>query len=342
MSGREPKELLTTLLRDVSRSFYLTLWLLPRGVRRPIALGYLLARATDTIADTGLVPVGERLEALECLRRRIEGESREAVDFRRLAEAQEAGASLAERVLLDRVEEAVQVLEALDRADAERVRWVLRVITAGQALDLERFGDVHPPAVVALPDGNALDDYTYRVAGCVGEFWTRLCRAHRFPGAGLDEVQLLEDGVRFGKGLQLVNILRDLPRDLAQGRCYLPLDELGEVGLRPEDLLDPANEERLRPVYGRWLSRAEEHLAAGWRYCMTLPRGEWRLRAACALPVLIGIRTLARLRRGGFLDPRQRIKVGRAEVRAILWRVLLLLPMGRRWDGMADWARFQD
>lgn len=342
MSGREPKELLTTLLRDVSRSFYLTLWLLPRGVRRPIALGYLLARATDTIADTGLVPVGERVEALEVLRRRIEGERLEAVDFTRLAEAQDAGASPAERVLLNRVEEAVQVLETLDTADAERVRWVLRIITSGQVLDLQRFGGVHPPAVVALPEGEALDDYTYRVAGCVGEFWTRLCRAHRFPEAQLDEAQLLRDAVRFGKGLQLVNILRDLPRDLAQGRCYLPLDELTAVGLRPEDLRDPANERRLLPVYQRWLSTADEHLTAGWRYCMALPRGEWRLRAACALPVLIGIRTLARLRRGGFLDPRHRIKVGRPEVRAILWRSLVLLPTGKRWDGLADWARFQD
>ena len=342
MSGRETKELLTTLLRDVSRSFYLTLWLLPRGVRQPIGLGYLLARATDTVADTGLVPVGERLEALEVLRRRIAGESTEPMDFRKWAEAQEAGASPAEQVLLRRVEEAVRVLETLDPRDAERVRWVLRTITSGQVLDLQRFGAVRPPEVLALPGAAALDDYTYRVAGCVGEFWTRLCRAHRFPKATLDEARLVEDGVRFGKGLQLVNILRDLPRDLAQGRCYLPLDELAAVGLAPGDLLDPANEARLTPVYQRWLSMAEEHLAAGWRYCTTLPREEWRLRAACALPVLIGIRTLARLRRGGFLDPRQRIKVSRGEVRAILWRVLLLLPAGRHWDGLADWARFQD
>ncbi|MFM8358454.1 MAG: squalene/phytoene synthase family protein, partial [Verrucomicrobiota bacterium] len=53
-------DLLTSLLRDVSRSFYLTLWILPSSVRRPIGLAYLLARATDTIADTALLPAAER------------------------------------------------------------------------------------------------------------------------------------------------------------------------------------------------------------------------------------------------------------------------------------------
>ena len=37
-------------------------------------------------------------------------------------------------------------------------------------------------------------------------------------------------GIRYGKGLQLVNILRDIPQDLRNGRCYIPLSFLGEVG----------------------------------------------------------------------------------------------------------------
>src|SRR5262245_58143271 len=57
-------ELLTDLLRSVSRSFYTTLRILPPQIRPQISLAYLLARTTDTIADTGLVPVAERLGAL--------------------------------------------------------------------------------------------------------------------------------------------------------------------------------------------------------------------------------------------------------------------------------------
>jgi len=68
--------LLTTLLRDVSRSFYLTLRVLPSRVRAPIGLAYLLARATDTLADASSVPVAARRAALESLRDRILDEPR--------------------------------------------------------------------------------------------------------------------------------------------------------------------------------------------------------------------------------------------------------------------------
>ena len=39
---------LMDLLKGVSRSFVLTIRALPRGLRRPIGLAYLLARASDT------------------------------------------------------------------------------------------------------------------------------------------------------------------------------------------------------------------------------------------------------------------------------------------------------
>jgi farnesyl-diphosphate farnesyltransferase len=58
-------ELIGTLLRDVSRSFYLTLRVLPREIRPQISLAYLLARATDTIADTKAVPRAKRVETLQ-------------------------------------------------------------------------------------------------------------------------------------------------------------------------------------------------------------------------------------------------------------------------------------
>ena len=125
---------------------------------------------------------------------------------------------------------------------------------------------------IALQTNAELDDYTYRVAGCVGEFWTKICRAHLFPEARLDDAQLLANGIRFGKGLQLVNILRDLPADLRKGRCYLPAEKLDEAGLQPAGLLSPANEAKFLPLYHRYLDAAESHLAAGWAYTNSLPR----------------------------------------------------------------------
>ena len=76
-----PNELLTGLLKDVSRSFYLTLRVLPNSIRPQIGLAYLLARTTDTIADTGLVPLEQRLRLLQALRDRILGACGAPLDF---------------------------------------------------------------------------------------------------------------------------------------------------------------------------------------------------------------------------------------------------------------------
>ena len=339
MPGGVSPDLLTNLLRDVSRSFYLTLRVLPGGIGRPIGLAYLLARATDTIADTDLVPVTERLQALDALRSRIRGERTVPLDFSRIVAAQAAGTSPAERLLLVRIEEALKALAGLEAGDVGRIRAVLEVITGGQELDLHRFGGLGPGGLAALPDAAALDDYTYRVAGCVGEFWTRMCLAHLFQADAPFEQRLLADGVRFGQGLQLVNILRDLPKDLGNGRCYLPSDELADAGLCPADLKEPANETRLKPVYERWVGRADAHLEAGWRYTTALPRWQVRMRLACAWPALLGMRTLQKLRGGGVLDPSRRIKVTRAEVKGVLWRSVVRLPVGWWWDGLGEWAR---
>jgi farnesyl-diphosphate farnesyltransferase len=325
--------LLTDLLKQVSRSFYLTLRVLPRAVRPQIGLAYLLARTTDTIADTGLVPVEQRLEALRALRARILGVRAERLNFDELSRGQ---GDPAEAVLLERTEEAIGLLAGVESEDRRLIREVLGVITSGQELDLERFGNAK--SVVALSNAEELDDYTYRVAGCVGEFWTKICRAHLFPNAALDEQKLLRDGVRFGKGLQLVNILRDLPKDLRQHRCYLPANDLAAAGLSPGDLLDHTNESKLRPLYNRHLDFAAAHLAAGWDYTNSLPWSCVRVRLACAWPVLIGVHTLERLRSGNVLDASQRIKVSRADVRGVILRSILLYPFPSAWRRMFEAA----
>lgn len=326
------KALLTDLLSQVSRSFYLTMRVLPAEVRPQIGLAYLLARTTDTIADTEILPGQERLKALGLLRARILGHSSEPLNFGEMARQQ---GEPAERTLLERVEEGLRLLEKLSNQDQTFLRQVIDIITSGQELDLKRFGNLGitlkekmelPAQIIALQTEAELDDYTYRVAGCVGGFWTKMCRAHLFPDAKLDLDQLLTDGVRFGKGLQLVNILRDLPRDLRQGRSYVPTDLLTGYGLQPSDLLDPDSEEQFRPLYHALLDRAQSHLAAGWAYTNTLPAGQWRLRFACALPILIGVRTIDLLRTANVLDATQRVKVSRAEVKDLMLRILVHLP----------------
>jgi len=322
-----PKSL-NDLLKATSRSLYLTLRVLPARVRPQIGLAYLLARTTDTIADTELVPLEQRLDALQKLRERILGQNAAPLNFGELAQHQ---ALPAERALLEKVEDSLAQLQTLSPADLKLVRNVLTIITGGQELDLRRFAGASAGKIVALGTEAELEEYTYRVAGCVGGFWTKICRAHLFPKAKLDDELLLANGIRFGKGLQFVNILRDLPADLRNGRCYLPADKLVEAGLKPADLLSPANEAKFLPLFRECLNKAESHLAAGWAYTNSLPFGQVRVRLACAWPILIGVRTIERLRAANVVELQRGIKIPRSEVRRILLLSAFSYPFPGAW-----------
>jgi farnesyl-diphosphate farnesyltransferase len=322
------KQLLGDLLKATSRSFYLTLRVLPTRVRPQIGLAYLLARTADTIADTEIVPLDERLAALQKLRERILGQSSAPLNFDRFARQQGAAS---EQLLLERVEDSLLALQYLSADDQTLLRDVLTTITSGQELDLRRFGKASLEHIFALETDAELDDYTYRVAGCVGEFWTKICRAHLFPHAPLDEKQFIADGIRFGKGLQLVNILRDLPEDYRHGRCYLPMEKLETAGLLPQTLLTPASQTKFLPLYGCYLDQAESHLRAGWNYTNTLPFSQFRVRLACAWPILIGAKTIERLRAANVDQLLQHVKVSRGEIRGMMAGSLLASPFPFWW-----------
>ena len=286
------------VLKSVSRSFYLTIRFLPRPLREPVSLAYLLARATDTIADTATIPAASRLTTLRYLGRVIAGE----LDFNSIAESLRDFAAQqqdqAERSLIQNLRGCLDWLTRLAPADRADIREVLQTIVRGQALDLERFGD--PAAVVSLRSAAELDEYTYLVAGCVGGFWTKLGFRCLPPFAHRSSGEMSELGISYGKGLQLINILRDRPADLANGRDYLPADELATTSLTE--------------VFHRWLDRAEEKIGAGIDYSSGLTN--WRVRFATALPALIGARTIALLRAAG--SEASKVKVPRKEVRRIL------------------------
>jgi farnesyl-diphosphate farnesyltransferase len=326
---------LNQLLKATSRSFYLTLRVLPAAVRPQIGLAYLLARTTDTIADTDLVPLEQRLDALQRLRERILTSSTVPLNFGELAQHQGLPA---ERLLLEKAGDSLALLQTLLPDDLQLVRTLLNTITGGQELDLRRFASASAEKIVALETAAELDDYTYRVAGGVGEFWTKMCRAHLFPRARLDDAQLLANGIRFGKGLQLVNILRDLPADLRKGRCYLPAEKLEPAGLIPEVLLFPANEAKFLPLYHRYLDAAEAHLAAGWTYTNSLPRRHMRVQQACAWPILIGLKTIERLRSANVVELQRGVKISRADVRGILVKSVLSYPLPGAWQKLFSTA----
>jgi farnesyl-diphosphate farnesyltransferase len=311
------------ILRSVSRSFYLSIRLLPAQLRDPIGLAYLLARATDTLADTAEVSATLRDESLQKLARAIQGK----LSQNELSNLSESFAPLqknaSERTLIETLPACLDWLAQIQENDRDDIRAVLEHINRGQLLDVRRFGDA--AETHALATETELDEYTYLVAGCVGEFWTQLCFRHLKNFSDLAPERMRNLGRDYGNGLQLINILRDAGADFANGRCYFPEEELKALGIAPNELISRRSD--VVPMLDRWRKKAEQGITAGIEYCCAIQ--PVRVRLATALPALIGARTLALLRAAGVGALQQKIKVPRSEVRAIISSATISLASPR-------------
>ena len=233
--------------------------------------------------------------------------------------------------LLRNVQKVVDALSMYEKDDQVRMLECLDIIVSGQILDLQRFGIAREGGnISSLQSEEELDDYTFKVAGCVGVFWTKMSLAHMMKLSKEKEELFFENGIRFGKALQMINILRDIPEDLRFGRCYIPGHRLEEHGLTPNDLLDSSNIAKFRPLYDTYLDLTSEHLDAAVEYIRMIPDRQLRLKAASMLPVLIGQRTVTLLREGNILDSEEKIKITRNEMKGYFKKLLraLIIPGG--------------
>ena len=337
VSPERRRRMLTELLKSVSRAFYLSMRVLPSTMREPVSIAYLLARAADTIADTASVSTEQRILQLRKFRSILtveDGEDATAELSSELADLQPTGS---ERELLDSLPEVFALYNGMDAADAERTRAVVLTLTRGMLFDLTIFHSEDSGRLTALQTPEQLNEYCYLVAGCVGEFWTAISVARTHSLVHWDELEMHALGVRFGKALQMTNILRDVPKDLRIGRCYLPQNELDRVGLRAEDLLNAAHTDRARPILEWGIRRALDHFSAAEQYILAIPRRNLRLRLAALWPVLIGLETLAKLADcEDWLDPSLRIKISR---RAVFGIIALSLLSGRSNTLTRLWTR---
>jgi farnesyl-diphosphate farnesyltransferase len=210
--------------------------------------------------------------------------------------------------LIEHVHVLFSWLENLPEDQALLVREVVQIIIGGQKLDIERFGHASVDCPKSLSDDAELEDYTWRVAGCVGAFWTKLgylTLGERFSIK--PPQQLIDLGITYGKGLQLVNILRDIAEDLSSGRCYLPLS-------------DPHDRAALMNERARWLARAAAHVDDGFKYVDALVSR--RLRAASVLPAMLARETLELL--SGSAPEAARVKVPRRRVYLAMLRAFTI------------------
>lgn len=73
-----------------------------------------------------------------------------------------------------------------------------------------------------------LDEYCYHVASVIGLMCIEIF--------GYRHASARDYAIHLGKALQLINIVRDVPEDIARGRVYLPLDEMAQAGVTETSL----------------------------------------------------------------------------------------------------------
>jgi len=263
--------LMDRLLERSSRTFALTIPLLPEPTRCEVTVAYLLFRVADTLEDATrwsrdgkLAELGRFAELLQSPS--SDAAERLAEDWRREPPCEHAGY----RELLSELP-AVMATAATLSGGARKaiVVHTLRTID-GMASFVRR----ECSGVLRLDSVEDLQDYCYAVAGIVGEMLTELFVLDR-PALRTVAPALRRDAPKFGEALQLVNILKDAASDSSLGRRYLP------------ESVDRA------VVF----SLAREDLSTAGRYTATLeragaPRGVVGFNA---LPMMLAWATLARV-----------------------------------------------
>lgn len=217
--------LIDDLLRKTSRTFALSIPLLPDSLQHSVSVAYLLFRIADTIEDELPCSIEDRRRALQTISNRFEEDPRIMREvLGRLEFDPQAIQNDGYSELLDCTSILIEAYEMLDTRERSPIELHLVRTCRGMAHYLGR----------DLSDGSVEDlkEYCYIVAGIVGEMLTDLFVAHNEHLAPMLDA-LRTDSTAFGEGLQLINIIRDSADDVHAGRCYLPrtLDRASLIGI---------------------------------------------------------------------------------------------------------------
>ena len=102
--------------------------------------------------------------------------------------------------------------------------------------------------------------------------------------------------------------------DLKAGRCYLPQSDLSALNLNPQDLLNPANMERLRGTVYKWVAWALDQLDTSEGFVASIQKTELAMRAAVIWPVYWAMDTMEKVVGANLLDPVNRPRINRKRI----------------------------
>ncbi len=295
------------LLQGVSRTFALTIPVLPKPLNHVVANAYLLCRIVDTIEDEQEISAEDKSGFCKRFIQAVEGKA----DTTALASdlsARLSGATLpAEHELIERIPEVLAITEKFNPVQRTALIRCVTIMSEGMAwFQLNTSAD-------GLADQEALDQYCYYVAGIVGEMLTELFCDYCQP-LRIHHDRMMRLGVAFGQGLQMTNILLDIWDDYPRGACWLPRDVFEAEGYNLDNLGENHHQPAFRKGMGRLIGIAHGHLRCAMEYTLLIPTQERGMRNFCLWALAMAMLSLRRINQHRDYDSRNEVKISRRAV----------------------------
>lgn len=297
------------MLQSVSRTFALTIPVLPPALSRAVANAYLLCRIVDTIEDEPQLGPAEKRAWCERFVDAVGGH-RSAEQFAsQLAPRLSSRTRASDLALVCQTPRVLAITQRFTPSQQDALQRCVRVMGHGMVHFQER------GSARGLADLAELDRYCYHVAGVVGEMLTRLFCEHA-PAIAAHRDELMRLSVSFGQGLQMTNILKDVWEDRARGFCWLPRDRFTAAGVDLERLDPQVRDDGFERALVGLVAIAHGHLENALRYTLLIPARESGIRNFCLWALGMAMLTLRKIhRQPGFCSGSQ-VKISRFSVRA--------------------------
>jgi farnesyl-diphosphate farnesyltransferase len=312
VAGVESARFCREILPAVSRTFALSIRVLPGDLGHAVLVAYLLCRVADTIEDAPGIPAERKAELLDLF---IEALGDGNVAKRYVAASADVEGDAAHVRLNRRADLVFAEFHSLPLGSREHVRHWVSEMVGGMRTFVLRY-----PTGIRIQSLEEYREYCYYVAGTVGYMLTDLWHEHSRTITA-SRYQLLRARCReFAEALQTVNILKDVARDAKhENSIYIPEELLREHGASHATLLRAERAGEVRgalSTLGRLAARDLDHAIA---YLLMLPRRALAIRLFCALPLLFACATLRDLRRA-WRSPEASgavVKISRREVKTL-------------------------
>ncbi|MBO4675400.1 MAG: squalene/phytoene synthase family protein [Elusimicrobiaceae bacterium] len=320
------------LLKNTSRSLYLSVQALPKRIQPAFGVAYLLCRYADTIADTELLPSQRRYYWVDRFAQIVQQQN-PAEEKQLMSEISGKSENSYEEALIKNLPPCLNAFNQLEDLYKPFILDVVQSVCEGMKIDLSYFSNIPSDTPKAFATDADLAHYCRLMGGKPGRFWSQLI--YHTVSIPLEEEKFYELGEQVGDSLQIVNILRDLPKDLQLGRCYFPQTDLDTAHLTTAQLTNPACSTRFEPIKQKWIQWGKKKLSEGKTYYSLLPKTQMRIRASVAWPMLWTADTFFKLsQETDLLNPKKRVKIPRSTIYRTMFAtptILLSNSLFNRW-----------